>query len=440
MSRQNKILIAIGIILVLILIILFFIWQNQVNPKTGEPRTLGDYLPFGQNNSSSTANTSDTQDSSSNQTQGNFIPKLRQVSKNPVAGAETLEQKDGTTLIRYIERSAGNVFDTETTSLSEKRISNTTIPKNYGAFWIEKGDSLILRSLKEGNDAIQTTYARLASMESGWNSSTTNTSTTTTTSANDENSFMQLVVSFLPSNIQEIVSSPKKDKVFYLNYSGTGSVSSISNADGSKPAQIWSSPLKEWQISWPKDDTILLTTKPSFTAPGYLFSLNTKTGVTQRILGDIYGLTALANSDLSKIAISQGNESRINFSIYDTKTGAFLPITNSTLPEKCVWSKLDTNILYCGVPTQIPNTGYPESWYMGITSFSDNIWRFNVKTGLATTIANVYNLSRKNLDVIKPFLTEKEDFLLFTNKKDSTLWSLDMRGEQIQTASSTTTN
>ena len=56
--------------------------------------------------------------------------------------------------------------------------------------------------------------------------------------------------------------------------------------------------------------------------------------------------------------------------------------TLETLPEKCVWSKADASIFYCAVPENIPADNiYPDVWYQGLMSFSDAIWKVNIKTG-----------------------------------------------------------
>lgn len=447
MSKKSIILIIIGAIIILGLIVGFFVWQNRIDPKTGQPRSLVDYFPFMGNDNNPGENTTETEENpENNPSVSNYIPKLRQISENPVSGAGTFEKNDET-IIRYIEKATGHVFETQTLSLSKKRITKTTFPKSYEGLWGEKEDSLIIRSLKDGTDVIQTVFAKILNQGSVGTTTSKIASTSTQTIASDdlksqddsENSLLELVITYLPLNIKEIAISPKKNKIFTITNTNNLGEGSISNLDGSSSTKIWSSQLKEWLVSWPKDDTLLLSTKPSYTVPGYLYTLNTKNGKSERIIGNIYGMTALANSDFSKIAVSQSDGNGLNLFFYYVKDNYFLSSSKTTLPEKCVWSKLDSSIIYCGIPVNIEKGGYPDAWYQGIVSFSDNIWKINTKTQSADLLATLKDLSGKEIDTVNFLLTTKEDFLLFRNKKDSVLWSLDIRGSQPVEVTATTT-
>ena len=88
------------------------------------------------------------------------------------------------------------------------------------------------------------------------------------------------------------------------------------------------------------------------------------------------------------------------------------------MPEKCIWG-LGSLYIYCGIPSSIGNTE-PDSWYQGLTSFNDNFIKINPQDGSNTTIGQ----PSEGIDATHLFLDDKEQTLFFTNKKDSTLWSL----------------
>ena len=93
------------------------------------------------------------------------------------------------------------------------------------------------------------------------------------------------------------------------------------------------------------------------------------------------------------------------------------------LPEKCVWSNDNINV-YCAVPNTVVGNQYPDVWYQGLVSFDDYFVKINTRTGNKITIANSAN--ETPVDGTHLFLDNDEKTLFFINKKDSTLWSLNI--------------
>jgi len=105
------------------------------------------------------------------------------------------------------------------------------------------------------------------------------------------------------------------------------------------------------------------------------------------------------------------------------------------LPEKCVWLSNLKNVI-CGIPIDAPTAEYPDEWYQGIVSFSDNIYKMNLNNKTKDLLVSPKDFSGKSIDVIKPALGPNEKYLFFINKKDLSLWSLDLN-EKIKEATST---
>ena len=97
-------------------------------------------------------------------------PILRHITTVPTAGEIMLDrqimattstttatgiiiksQKMTKTFIRYIERATGQIYDTLTDALDITRISNTTFPKVYNAYFDATGSSTILMTIPDEN-------------------------------------------------------------------------------------------------------------------------------------------------------------------------------------------------------------------------------------------------------------------------------------------------
>ena len=87
-----------------------------------------------------------------------------------------------------------------------------------------------------------------------------------------------------------------------------------------------------------------------------------------------------------------------------------------TLPEKCVWGTT-SDVVYCAVPKFIDRAQYPDSWYQGEISFSDEIWKIDIVSGNTTMISDPVSISGEGVDSIKLNLDESQNFLFFVNKK-----------------------
>ena len=79
-------------------------------------------------------------------------------------------------------------------------------------------------------------------------------------------------------------------------------------------------------------------------------------------------------------------------------------------------------MLYCALPINISSSNQPDDWYQGVASFDDGIWSKNITTGESKSI-----LSRFGADIMNIFISDDENYLIFTNKNDGTLWSLKLK-------------
>ncbi len=346
---------------------------------------------------------------------------LHKLHSSPVAGVYAFTKRvAGTTtqavIARYIERGLGHIYETNMSALKEERISNETRLKIYEALWGNAGNGVVIRYL--GGDKGETIQTYSMVLRDIKNATTT-----------EEGKRIESVGVFLPENISEIaVSQEKGDRLFYVLPTGDSSVGITAGFDGKKQIQVFDSPLKEWVPFWPNDKLITLTTKPSQNVPGFMYFLDAPTGKTTKVLGGINGLTTLTSPDGKNVLYSQSNGNGVGFYNYDVAKDLRTKLSLTTLPDKCVWSKLKKGVLYCGVPQTTPSGNLPDAWYQGVVSFSDDIWMIDTVTGLTTLLVSPSKVAGEEIDVTKLLLSPDESFLLFVNKKDSAPWSLKLTG------------
>ena len=397
---KKRIIILISVVLGLFLIALigyFFIIQGGPNAPGGIASKFKGFFPFG--GEETPAPTPEPEPTTPQPKPTNYTQKLRKLSTAPVSGAGTLDVKAGT-LVRYIEKATGHIYETELFSPNSNRISNTTIPVVYDAVWGNKNNSLVARYLRADNQSVDTYSLTVKEV-----------------ATSSENTISGIA---FPSNIGDV--SVFETNVFYLKRNLDSSTGFVSSFDGKKIKEIWNSPIRELLSQFVNVKTVALTTKPAQGMGGFLYFVDTSSGQIKKILANIPGLSTLVSPDGTQVLYLSGNQ----IYIHDLKSGLSQKTTPVTFPEKCAWSKKDKNIIYCAVPKENIGGASLLSWYQGFISLTDDIWKYDIKNNTSSLIENLSNDSGESIDVIKPLLSENEQYLVFMNKRDNFLWSLDL--------------
>jgi hypothetical protein len=314
--------------------------------------------------------------------------------------------------LRYVDKANGNIYQTFADKIEERKFSSTIIPKVYEAYFGNRGETVVMRYLKADDRTIETFVGNLPREVLGADTTGTN----------------EVKGSFLPNNIKDISLSPDTSKIFYLFNSGDMMVGTILNFLNNRKTQIFDSPFTEWSSSWPNNNIITLSTKPSANVPGYMYTMDSAGKNLSRVLSQINGLTDLMSPN-GKLVIYNGNNSSSNLplNVYNKDTRNSFLLGVRTLPEKCVWGRIGDSV-YCAVPKSVSPGQYPDTWYQGEVSFSDQLWKIDAVTGNATLLADPATISGgEEIDGIKLALDEGENYLFFVNKKDSFLWKLDLK-------------
>ncbi len=382
------------------------------------------------------------------------IPALRHIYKDPVAGAgfAYIQHKYSTTsinnkqvvitetvpLIRIVDRAKGYIFETATSTLFNTRITNTTVPKTYESLFGIDGNGVLLRTLANDSDTIVSYFGRVKSKFPETITSTTTSSTTgkttvttliaaTTTYSSVPDSY-SITGDFLSNNIKILTLSPDTNKLFYLSTSEGGATGiTLDLLTGQKTA-IFSDILTQWNAQWGSADVVTISNLPSGISDGAAYSFNVKTRVLSRLVGPFVGLTALSSQVVNNntlTLIGRAENDLLTLSSFNEKNKSLVQLALKTLPEKCVWSKKTEGLAYCAVPKTIPIGTYPDAWYQGFVSFNDDIWSINVITG-ETRIKQRFVAIKpeQQIDGINLMLNKTEDYLIFTNRNDLSLWGL----------------
>jgi len=394
-------------ILVLLALIAFLGWffffrgETRQGPDGTDQPT--DLFPFGQGTTttSTTATSTDSTPGTIDISNGGqtVIPRLRQLWKDPTAGATFFPGTGTSTSVRFVDRATGHIYEAPLAATGETKISNVTIPQIHEALWAQNGNELIFRYLK--NDSIiQSFYATIA------------TSSASTTSS--------IEGYFLPENIRDI--SILGDSILYFNPAvQIGSLVSA-RVDGTGRKVIMSSDARDWSLSYTNAKTAFIGTRPSGLIKGFGYSLNLSTGITTKIIGDITGLTGTINPTGTFAFMSAQEGNGIVSAAYDMIAKKATTLSVRTLSDKCAWSNTTSHIIYCAVPTSILSGIYPDDWYQGKTSFSDRLWSINLSTGKANLIMDPPFDAIQEMDIMKIVVEKDDSHLTFTNKKDMSLW------------------
>ena len=426
MNKKALIGIIVGILAGLLIITgLYFIFLSPKNNPGGNGIGLNSFFPIGGNVNNNVNNNNNIDGVPLGGVIGEnliLIPKLRKISSGPVAGFFTFDRRATTTLsnststritsttteivIRYIEKATGHIYETTNNTLISARLSNTTFTKIHEAKFLNQR-SLVLRRYDSNTASIETYLASLIPVPA---TSTTN---------------FELQGTFLPRNISQVATFG--NKIFNLYTSLNGSSGFLINPAGSKEVAVFSSPLSGWNIEWVNENQLVFQTKPSEGEEGYGFLFNPQTGATSQLLGPEGGLTMKVNNDASSVLYSTHRKNTFILFYKNLKENNGLQLLTKTFPEKCVWSRIQKTSAYCGVPQNLPSAKYPDDWYKGIISFSDNILKFEADIFKEATILNLQTESGEIIDAINLSLSPKEDYLFFINKRDGSLWSYDVR-------------
>lgn len=319
---------------------------------------------------------------------------LIQIASEPISGFKSL--KDGK--IRFADKSTGHVFEANLLNGGKEIISNTTLPKIFEVKWSEDGKKALFKYLEEEVKTISAEF-----------------------SGTSTKGFI------LPQNILSFGYVSGSDNIFYLVPAGDNQENGIiirATYKNQSQQEIYSSPFVDFVVSFQKADVLSLATRPSGIAPGFFYQYNLSTGNFRKIMGDILGLEAKWDKKGEKFAFSgyDANNQKPVLRFYDFKKQEVLSPVFFGLAQKCAFSQVDADIVYCAVPKNSPLALYPDEWHQGLANFEDEFFKINLKTGETKMIYN-----EGPFDVWEIEVAPNEDFLYFKDREREFLWAIKLR-------------
>lgn len=435
MSKSNLFLIVAAIILVAGGIVYLFWGQAKKTPpkNTLQNQTFSTYnRTFNNNNNSSTTIT--TRANPNATTTPGQIPVLRLLSNTPIGGygASTTAT---TTIVRWVDRGRGNIYEVAENNLSVSTLSNTLLPRVYASAWNKNLSAFIGSLVQDNSEIVKTVYAGLQSRATYQTSSSASSTKTATGTPVVSQQVSGSVLSLspyelrgknLPENTLAFAVSPSKTKVFILIKEGIGSSGYTANFDGTGLSQVFTTPLTQLTVEWPVENTLAITTKGSAQTTGFLYFVDIKTGVWKKILGPVPGLSTKVSHDGKRVFISSGNDQGEIDGIYTIASSTASDVVIQTMADKCVWGNFYTDMIYCAVPFQQVSGMYPDDWYSGTLTTVDKIWQINAATKEAKLINPLIGQAGRNIDAFNLGLDDKDNYLFFMSKNDLSFWSLDL--------------
>lgn len=361
-----------------------------------------------------------------NPTKGPYVaPTLRQISFEPISGYTfystsssstqnvipdnnqkiTQEFLATSTAIRFQERATGHIYDVFEFIEMPQKVSNITEQKIYSTLFSNNKDQFLFQTLTYNNEQIKTTLGKLLF----------STSTGIIMSKSD-----------ISSSISDFIFNKFSNKIIYsVKQNGLSSIYT-SNIDKTGEKLITTLYFNDFLIDSINTTDVLITTKASQVAPGYAYTLNTTSGALTKILGNIPGLLVKVSPDKKYYIYSSSEQNRPSVRLYNSTTGSLNILTFDSLPsEKCIFSQKNASIAYCFGSTIYKTAKYPDDWYKGKVLNYESLYKINLTEKTSTTI---YSFEGEDLilDAMNIQLTDDERFIVFQNKYNLTLWSLDL--------------
>ncbi len=408
---MKKILIITGGLVIIVL--LGWLFFRNGDAPLGE--TLRDVLPFGSGEDVQlpvgSQQVVDNKESLIFDEFGNPTTNLFRLSDTPVAGFIAFA-RGTSTVIRYVDRATGHISEIVLgVKLEKKKITNQTLPKIYEAYFRPDGNAVLLRFLKDDSDIVE-------------NLSLTLTPPIATSVSTSSPQATEALYSVSATILRGDIGSVAVGSGNALYYSLEDSPLIVSSAFNNQAVKtILTSSFTNWRLA-SAGNILNIYTKASASAPGYAYSLNPTSGALTKLLGPLNGLTVMPDASGTRFVYSYVEGGQMKSAAKNLKSDVIVEILPVTLAEKCVWSVKSVGIVYCAAPIDGVGGGEPDNWYKGRTSYSDRIWQFDTNAEIGQVLVEPKITFDIDIDVYEPKLSPAEDYLIFMNKSDLSLWVL----------------
>jgi peptidoglycan hydrolase-like protein with peptidoglycan-binding domain len=186
--------------------------------------------------------------------------------------------------------------------------------------------------------------------------------------------------------------------------------------------EVYSLGFVDWNSTLFDSGRILLSTRPSGLAPGYVFLAGIANKSLVPVLQNITGLAVVPSPDSKYILYSSTEGGAPTLTLYVVATRESIPINIQTFAEKCTWT-LDSSSIYCMVPSELPEQYvYPDEWYKRGLAVSDSLTRYSVDTQVVEGLDTLGEIPAIRVDGIDGKIVESQSMYVFRDWKSGYIW------------------
>ncbi len=324
-------------------------------------------------------------------------PRLWRVSTSPIAGAGFIAT---TTILRYVERSTGHIYDVDPGSGVVTRRTNTLVPKVYDASIA--GGSITMRSLDEIG-APMTLVGGLG-----------------TTS---EDGFVRFESDNLGSNVFAVAPSRILSEML-LVVARTGGAELVRTKSGEAPQRLLSLFLTSLEPLWLSDGRVFLSERPASGVVGSAYEV--VGGALVPWMRNVPGLSILPRASSGALLYSSDDGAQLRLFARAALEASTFELPLQTTARKCVWApSIGTTTpasAYCASPQSAPPARFTDSWLRGSTHTAD-AW-FTIDLSAAKAEKFFTPEPSVALDVEQPQIDTRGEYIAFINARDKSLWVL----------------
>ncbi len=332
-------------------------------------------------------------------------PRLLKIADGPVAQgilARSIEIENTAssslpletdTEIRFVDRATGNLYRYLVRARVLERLTNRTLPSIYEAVWAKDGSRAFLRYIaNDGAGERIETYALPADGTDGY---------------------------VLETGLSDVIVS--STTVLTVRPSTTGTLGTEATLLGGSAKTRFSTLLTSLRLQQ-AGTSYVATTKASASTLGYGFYL--EGDALTRLIGPLRGLSVLSSPSGSRMLYSSLSGTAFTLTLFARSGGEAVTLPVATLSEKCVFA-VNEEAIYCAVPRAFSGT-LPDDWYQGQVSFSDRLWKIDLTSRVASLIVDPLLVAETDIDAVSLSIDEESGVLVFTNKRDGSLWLYDL--------------
>jgi hypothetical protein len=321
--------------------------------------------------------------------------KLYRISNEPALAPVVRGDK-----LYYFTKANGFLWESDMEGLEQKKDSDTQVDNLVEAAWSRTGDKAILGAADSAGVMRRYIYTATERQPRP-----------------------------LDANMRSVAFSPKGDRIIYHRVDTVGGDRAIviANADGTSPKILLHPIFNDFTLAWPREETAVIETKPSFASLTHLHGLDTRTGYLTKVLPeDFAGLDAAWSPSGTKLFCTRATEegdAAASFVATWPQSVTKEVFGAGTLAEKCAW-KRDGNSVICGAPTEIPyGTRLPDDYFSGVFVSVDNVVEISLPNASARTIALAQGMF-PTIDIDTPIFSSDETKLFFVNRRDGYIYAM----------------